>query len=115
VSIFNKNLMSWPDDADGDVLRRLKESNFDFSRIHSIDFNVDLQEWPPEQDLIDLLIERYGDLRGHEPSADMNGYLEFQIKDQLTYELVIKIQNEASQIAKPFDGICQSWGVMQDE
>ena len=33
--------IDWPNDADGDVLRRMKESGFDFSKIHSIDFNID--------------------------------------------------------------------------
>ena len=113
--LFNKNSESWPNDADGDVLRRLKDSNFDFSKAHLIDFNIDLQEWPPNQELIDLLIKRYGDIGGYEPSEGMNGYLLFQIKDQLTYELVIKTQEEATQLAAPYGGICESWVVMQDE
>jgi len=113
--LFNKNSENWPNDADGDVLRRMKDSNFDFSKAHSIDFNIDLLEWPPKQELIDILIKRYGDIAGYEPSEDMKGYLLFQINDQLTYELVIKTQEEATQLAAPYGGICESWGVMQDE
>jgi len=37
--------MSWPDDADGDVLRRLRADGFDFRRKYSIDFNIDFRSW----------------------------------------------------------------------
>ena len=35
--------MTWPSDADGDVLRRLEQSGFHFSKSTLIDFNVDFQ------------------------------------------------------------------------
>ncbi len=38
--------MDWPNDADGDVFRRLKNSNFDFSKKYTIDFTIDFQFWP---------------------------------------------------------------------
>ena len=106
--------IDWPNDADGDVLRRMKESGFDFSKIHSIDFNIDLQEWPPEQGLVDALIAEYGDIQGYEPEENVNGYLQFQINDKVTYELVTKTQENATKLAVPFGGVCESWGVMQE-
>ena len=39
--------MSWPETADGDVFRRLQSSQFDFSSLREIDFNVDFEHWPP--------------------------------------------------------------------
>jgi len=30
----------WPDDADGDVFRRMQKSGFDFDKAVDIDFNV---------------------------------------------------------------------------
>lgn len=37
----------WPNDADGDVSRRLLHHGFDFSRPHAVDFNVDFDRWLP--------------------------------------------------------------------
>jgi len=61
--------MSWPTDADGDVLRRLQNGGFDFSKPTLIDFNV-------------------------------------------TYELVMNVQSEVTELMAPFRGECSSWGVL---
>lgn len=38
--------MNWPDDADGDALRRMEESGFNFDAEVEIDFNIDFDHWP---------------------------------------------------------------------
>jgi hypothetical protein len=118
MSIFdrfpNNKSKDWPNDADGDVLRRMKESDFDFSKVQLIDFNVDLKSWPPKQELVDVLIKQYGDIKGYPPSDDFNGYLQFQVKDKVTYELVMRVQEEVTNLTAAYGGICESWGVMQD-
>jgi hypothetical protein len=38
--------VDWPNDADGDVLRRLKENGFEFDKEVEIDFNIDFNHWP---------------------------------------------------------------------
>ena len=38
--------MNWPNDADGDVFRRLEEKNFDFDSTVQVDFNIDFDHWP---------------------------------------------------------------------
>jgi len=38
---MNTPEVQWPDDADGDVLRRMKARGFDFNQPCLVDFNVD--------------------------------------------------------------------------
>jgi hypothetical protein len=102
----------WPDDADGDVLRRLKRSGFDFSATWNIDFNIDLDSWPPPEALIKELSQRFERVGVIEPDQPGNGYIAFVVNSKLTYELVISVQRVASEIAKPFGGVCESWGVL---
>ena len=54
--------MFWPNDTDGDVLRRLEQDGFDFTRTHEIDFIVDFDSWPPPKKAISLLSEKYGNV-----------------------------------------------------
>jgi hypothetical protein len=49
-------IADWPDDADGDVFRRLHTAGFDFSQSRSIDYNVDFKTWPPSEAALDLLV-----------------------------------------------------------
>jgi hypothetical protein len=104
--------MSWPDDADGDVMRRLDESGFDFSGPHEIDFNVDFFDWPPSQDALDRL-RPFGTPELVSPDENGPGYVLIQVQAKLTYELVTSMQRRVSNAMAPYGGICESWGVLQ--
>jgi hypothetical protein len=106
--------MNWPNDVDGDVFRRLNDSNFNFSIKHTIDFNIDFDHWPPQSDVVNRLQNKYSHIKIIEHSDEYSGYISFQIHNKLTYSLVIKIQKDISELVKPYGGICESWGVMQD-
>ena len=103
---------TWPPGADGDVFRRLERSGFDFSKTHVVDFNIDTTHWPPHPDLIVAVEGRFPGARMVEPELG-HGYIEFRVEDFVTYDLVISVQREASELAAPFGGICESWGVWQ--
>ena len=105
-------MSTWPADADGDVLRRMEAGGFDFSRPCLIDFNVDFETWPPADAAFSLLQERYPSLEAYAPSDDGAGYLQFQVLETLSYELVTRIQSEVSESMAPFGGVCESWGVL---
>src|SRR5262249_37814588 len=107
--------MTWPNDADGDVLRRMEDDGFDFSRSHLIDFNVDFDDWPPDPKAIAVVKSHYPGVIVHEPDDGYAGYLQFQVHDRVSYELVMRIQRQVSALVAPFNGRCESWGVMQDE
>ena len=107
-------VVDWPDDADGDVFRRLAESDFDFSKPHTVDYNVDFNSWPPQQPAIDLLASIYGAIEISEPGEFGAGYVLFQIHAPVTYEYVTTVQRNVSIAMAPYGGICESWGVMSE-
>jgi len=102
----------WPDDADGDVFRRLARSGFDFSAQWDIDFNIDLDSWPPPDALLNKLLQAYPKVEVIEADGESHGFITFVVRAGLTYELVTSVQRTASEIAKPFGGVCESWGVL---
>ncbi len=104
--------MDWPSDADGDVLRRMETSGFDFSTQCLIDFNVDFNEWPPNSEALEILRRNFSSVKLYEPSEHGEGYVLIQLFDKLSYELVIRIQSEVSDWMAPYGGFCESWGVL---
>jgi len=103
--------MSWPTDADGDVLRALQDGGFDFSKPTLIDFNVDFQNRPPPPAALNVLSRHYPSLEICEPDGEADGYLLFQVYALVTYELVMNVQSEVTELMAPFQGECSSWGV----
>ena len=103
--------MTFPDDVDGDVLRKLEEVGLDFDQPHSIDFNVDFNSWPPPGDALKTLKDKFGSIEVYEPEGEYDGYVLFTLKELLTNELVIDTQNQASEQMSEFGGVCESWGV----
>jgi hypothetical protein len=105
-------MTDWPDDADGDVLRRMARHGFDFARPWTIDFNVDFAHWPPSTEALSLLIRAFPNAVVYEPSAEGEGYVQFQVNALVAYALVTRIQAEVSAWMAPFGGVCESWGVL---
>ncbi|MBT9495569.1 MAG: ribonuclease E inhibitor RraB [Paucibacter sp.] len=107
---MNSIVKQWPDDADGDVLRRMKARDFDFEQPCLIDFNVDFEVWPPSETAMRMLEQQYPSTKAY-PSGT-GGYVQFQIYGKLTYDLVICTQRDVSQEMAEFGGVCESWGVL---
>jgi hypothetical protein len=104
--------VNWPNDADGDVFRRLQQSNFDFDRRHLIDFDVDFEDWPPQEEAIELLKREFPTLKVYAPNFEDEGYLQFQVHEFVSYELVVRIQEHVTELMKPYGGTCESWGIL---
>ncbi len=102
----------FPDDVDGDVLRRLEESGFDFQKPTTIDFNVDFDSWPPHPDAVSKLKEFAGAIEIYEPDGEYSGYILFNIHQILSYKLVIDTQENVSSLVAEYGGVCESWGVL---
>lgn len=110
---------AWPGDVDGDVLRRMDEDGFDFSKPVEIDFNIDFESWPPPEAALARIRERHPDARVVEPGEgddeDDDGYVQVVVNDVLSYELVMRVQRELSALAEPFGGVCESWGAWSQD
>ncbi len=105
---------TWPDDVDGDVFRRMQESGFDFGEETDIDFNIDLAAWPPSDALLDLLRgQAFSRVSICPPDETGSGCILVVVHGKLTYELVMWMQRTLSEMAAPFGGWCDSWGVLQ--
>ena len=104
--------LNFPDDVDGDVLRRLEESGFDFQKSTTIDFNVDFDYWPPHPDAVSKLKEFAGAIEIYEPDGEYSGYILFNIHQILSYKLVIDTQENVTSLVAEYGGVCESWGVL---
>ena len=103
---------TWPNDADGDVLRRLDAKAFNFAAEYEIDFNVDFEDWPPHPDAVAWLESRYANVTLYKDETGLNGYIQFKLRAKLTYEFVMNTQREATVGTEAYGGICESWGVL---
>jgi hypothetical protein len=103
----------WPQDADGDALRRLESSGFDFFADCEIDFNVDFTDWPPHEEALSWLRSTYPRTSVIEPEEGFSGYVQFKIVSKLTYRLVIDVQAETTSAVQQYGGSCESWGVLR--
>jgi hypothetical protein len=106
-----KRVESWPDDADGEVLRLLAENGFDFSAEVPIEFNVDVEEWPPGEAMLVALRKHYDDVECVE-AEDGDRFVQFVVTARVSYELVTSVQRAATELAAPFGGWCDSWAAL---
>ena len=104
----------WPDGADGDVLRRLADDGLDFSKPYEIDFNIDFEHWPPQSEAFERVRARYPAASLIAPDDGFGGYILVCVSALLTYDLVMEVQRDLTQLTAPFGGVCESWGVLHD-
>jgi hypothetical protein len=104
--------MDWPDDADGDVMRRLRAGGFDFGKPELIDFNVDFESWPPDQRALNAISQAFPDATISLEAT--NGYVLVQLRRTVSYELVTSVQDQLSSLTASYGGQCDSWGVMHN-
>jgi len=83
---------NWPSDADGDVMRRLASSGFDFAKTYDIDFNVDFEEWPPAKPALSWMSDHFTSVVIHDPEDGSRGYVRLVVRGKVTYELVTAVQ-----------------------
>lgn len=101
---------NWPSNADGDVLKRLEERGFDFTKHYTVDFNIDFDQWPPCKEAIDAIRTAYPDAKVYDDGEE--GYILFQINSIITYDFVVETQSKATSLVAQYGGRCESWGVL---
>jgi hypothetical protein len=93
-------------------LRRLEKDGLDFTKPYRVDFNVDFNHWPPSPEALSVLRSRFPNARFVEASSNSRGYMQFQIFEMLSYNLLVRLQAEISESMAPFGGVCESWGLL---
>lgn len=106
---------NWPNDADGDILRRLKVDGFDFSMKHDVDFVIDFVDWPPSEEALKFLQSEFSSIRIYFDSEFNAGNVTVTVKSIITYEFVISVQRDINSKLKHLKGWCESWGVWHDK
>ena len=102
--------MDWPNDADGDVFRRLQENGFDFGNEYTIDFNIDFDHWSPKAETIKAIRALFPQCQFFEPDEEeqsdgtTTGYAQFQVINKLTYDMVMETQKRVTHQMNPFGG-----------
>jgi hypothetical protein len=104
-------MATWPNDDDGDLLRKLENDGLDFSVAHQVDFQIDFERWPPASQAIQFLEKLYGQCTVVEPDEDSDGYVEVAKNMLVTYEGIIAVKEQITALLKPFGGVCDWWDV----
>ena len=101
---------SYPNDADGDALRKVAESGADMSRPMVIDFSVEVPDERTARRVAEVVATH-----GFDPSIseddDSDSWSVYCSKSILaTYEGVVAVQIELNELLSPHGGICDGWG-----
>jgi regulator of RNase E activity RraB len=99
----------YPDDADGDALRRVAGDGADMSRPMVIEFTVDA----PDETAASVVAERVS-ARGYIPSIyrDEDGSITVCCAKRMlaTYRGVVDAQAEINALCTPLGANCDGWG-----
>lgn len=107
----------YPDDANGDVFRRLEEDNFDFSLEYALDFYA---IYASEQEA-DLVARQYmKDWKDGQPFKNIEtrpgqkGGMELQLVPimKVTYKNVVAFENKFAERTSRVNGYLDGWGVL---
>jgi len=109
-----KTMPTWPNDADGDVLRRLWNDNVDFNAQHEIDFQIDFEKFPPKVAALELLRTHFPKVNVIPSSSDGRGYVEISKNMILEYSAIAATQESLTEMMRPFGGRCECWGMFSN-
>ena len=107
--------MSELKNKDRELIARLQRDGVNVSQVHTIEFNIDFTDWPPPVDAIDVLKNKYGNIKSYEPDRlnDIHdGYLAVRVNSILTAEFVAEKQKQITAIVSQFGGYCNTWAVI---
>jgi regulator of RNase E activity RraB len=106
-------MIDYPNDADGDALRRIQTHGSDMSRPMLIDFHIRV----PTKEQAEALASELRKI-GYQSQVDDSREFDLDwtctasVTTLATYDVVIAIQNELEVISKPFGGEVDGWGTL---
>ena len=112
--------MTYPNDENGDVFRRMEANGFDFSKEHVVDFHAVMatEEEADKVARMFLADHKAGQkLENIETKPhDVGGMcLDIAKKMILTYESVTEFESLLAERISQFEGHLDGWGVMQED
>jgi hypothetical protein len=101
--------MDYPNDSDGESLRKVAEAGADMSLPMTIDFSVDVPDERAARAIAELV-----STHGFDPSISDNAgsgaWSVYCSKTMLaTYEGVVAVQAQLNELSKPHAGRCEGW------
>jgi regulator of RNase E activity RraB len=103
--------MKYPDDADGDALRRVAERS-DMSQLMTIDFFVNVPNEPSGEEVARLAAER-GYTSVVEFDEDSQQWTCYCTKRLVpTYDAIVAAQQELDNLSAAFGGRSDGWGTL---
>ncbi|WP_303461276.1 ribonuclease E inhibitor RraB [Alteromonas sp. 1_MG-2023] len=112
--------MSYPDDSNGDVLRRLEKANFDFSLEYAVDFYA-VYETEEEADIVAKQFARDWK-EGHkfkniETRPAETGGMELELVPimNVTYENITNFEIRLAERTSKVNGYLDGWGVLCEQ
>jgi len=112
--------MDFPDDADGDALRRHHEIGSDLSRPMTIDFTVDVPTDEAGRAVAQAaagvgyrveVVYDAGEEAGDDEQEDTGSWTCYCTRDMIaSYEAVVAAQEELDRLSAPYGGSCDGWG-----
>ena len=111
--------MQFPDDENGDVLRRMAASGFDFGRAHDVDFYAVFGEQANAALVARQLIEAdrsENALAGVSTNSMQDGGIELKVVRKMlaTHDGITAFERRLRDLCAPHGGRLDGWGVMQD-
>ena len=111
--------MVFPDDENGDVLRRMAESGFNFGQVHDVDFYAVFGERADAVKVARQLIEAdrsENSLAGVSTDDTQGGATELKVvrKMLVTHQSVTVFERRLGEMCAAHGGHLDGWGVMQD-
>jgi regulator of RNase E activity RraB len=101
----------FPDDADGDALRRFVDGGSDLSKPMLINFQVAVPDEKAAQGMADVALKLGYRVSVHEsPGCSRPWTCECSTRMLVSYDGVIAIQKELAKLASPFGGHPDGWG-----
>ena len=101
----------FPDDADGDALRRFVDDGSDLAKPMSIDFQVAVPDESAAKGLADVVYKLGYRVRIYaSPECSLPWTCECSTRMLASYDGVIAIQKELAALASLFDGKPDGWG-----
>jgi regulator of RNase E activity RraB len=112
--------MTYPDDKNGDVFRRMERHGFDFSKEHVVDFHAVMATEEEADKVARMFVADHKagqKLEDIETKPHEVGGMRLDLAKRmiLTHESVTAFESLLAERVSQFDGYLDGWGVMQQD